>query len=177
MVNIGAAGGYYAVGFLRRCPRVRVTAFEASGVHRSALASLASTNGVDRRLSIRDACDSRALGGALVGSERTLLVVDVEGAELALLDPERIGSLRTVWMLVEVHDFVDEETSAVLRRRFEQSHRIRVVDSRERTVSDLPTVKGLSPRTLRSLASEGRPTPMQWFWMTPQEEARPAEPG
>ena len=133
MVNIGAAGGYYAVGFLRRCPRIRVTAFEASGVHRSALALLASTNGVDRRLSIRDACDSRALGGALVGSERTLLVVDVEGAELALLDPEQIGSLRTVWMLVEVHDFVDEEISAVLRRRFEPSHRICVVDSRERT--------------------------------------------
>ena len=59
VVNVGAADGFYAVGFLRHLPMARATAFEMLTSHHAHIDTLARTNGVRDRLAIHGACEAR----------------------------------------------------------------------------------------------------------------------
>ena len=167
VVNVGAADGFYAVGMLRRLTTAHATAFEMVESYHSAIDELARSNGVRDRLAIRGACDVEALASAMAGNERTLVIIDVEGAERDLLDPSRVPRLCDAWILVELHDFVDPQISTILRRRFDATHRVTCYRAAPRTVRDVPAVAGMSARGLLRLADEGRPALMEWFWMEP----------
>ena len=167
VVNVGAADGFYAVGMLHRLKMARGTAFEMLTAYHSSIHELADSNSVRERLDIRAACDPEVLASALTGNERTLVIIDVEGAERDLLDPSRVPRLRDAWILVELHDFIDPEISTLVRRRFEQSHRVTSYRATPRTPGDLPKVEGMSIRALLRLANEGRPALMEWFWLEP----------
>jgi hypothetical protein len=167
VVNIGAADGFYAVGFLRHLPIARATAFEMLTSHHAHIDALARANGVRDRLAIHGVCDSSSLSSTLNRDERTLVIMDVEGAERELLDVARAPGLRYAHILVEVHDFVDPQISGLIRQRFEATHRVMVFRSRPRALADLPSVGGVGHATLLRLANEGRPSQMEWFWLEP----------
>lgn len=167
VVNVGAADGFYAVGMLRRLKAARATAFEMLMPYHSAIDELARANAVRDRLAVRGACDVEALASALAGDTRTLVIMDVEGAERELLDPVRVPPLRGTSVLVELHDFLDPQISTILRRRFEPTHRVTSYRAAARTVRDLPAVAGMRSQALLRLADEGRPAAMEWFWLEP----------
>jgi hypothetical protein len=167
IVNVGAADGFYAVGLLRHLPAARATAFEMLTSHHAHIDTLARANGVRDRLAIRGICDSSTLSSTLNRDERTIVIMDVEGAERDLLDVARAPGLRHAEILVEVHDFVDPQISALIRQRYEATHRITVYRSRPRALADLPSVRGVEHTMLIRLANEGRPALMEWFWMEP----------
>lgn len=167
VVNVGAADGFYAVGFLRHLPTARATAFEMLSSHHDHAETLARANGVRDRLAIHGTCDRSSLSSALNRDERTLVIMDVEGAERDLLDVASASGLRYAQILVEVHDFVDPTISRLLRDRFQATHDLTVYRSRQRTVDDLPPVPGVGVQALLRLADEGRPSQMEWFWLVP----------
>ena len=167
VVNVGAADGFYAVGLLRHLPRARATTFEMRTSHHAHIDALARANDVRDRLTIRAACDVASLSAMLNHDERTLVIMDVEGAERELLDIARVSGLRNAQILVEVHDFVDPQISGLLRERFEATHRLTAYRSRPRVLADLPEVPGVKRATLLRLAHEGRPAQMEWFWLEP----------
>lgn len=171
VVNVGAADGFYAVGFLRQLPMARATAFEMLTSHHAHIDALARANGVRDRLTIHGVCDSSSLSSALNRAERTLVLMDVEGAERELLDVARAPGLRYAQILVEVHDFVDPQISGLLRERFEATHDLTAHRSRPRTLDDLPLVPGVDVAVLLRLADEGRPAQMEWFWLEPHAVA------
>ncbi len=173
IVNVGAAGGYYAVGFLWRCSEARVTAFETSASHRAVLQRLAHRNAVAQRIAIHGYCDTATLESVVTPNERTVLLVDIEGGEASLLDPERLEFLAHTSILVELHEAFVPGVSRLLQSRFQATHRITRYESRWRTNADLPSVEGLSRRTLKLLAFEGRPGSMGWLWMTPMSLPSP----
>ena len=111
VVNAGAADGFYAVGLLRHLPAARATAFEMLTSFHAHIDKLARVNGVRGRLAIHGVCDSSALSSALKHGERTLVIMDVEGAERDLLDVARTPGLRHAQILVEIHDFVHPHLS------------------------------------------------------------------
>lgn len=172
VVNVGAADGFYAVGMLRRLTTARATAFEMVTSYHSAIDELARSNGVRDRLAVRGACDVEALASAIAANERTLVIIDVEGAERDLLDPARVPRLRDAWILVELHDFVDPQISTIVRQRFHDTHRVTGYRAAPRTIHDVPAVDGMSARALLRLADEGRPALMEWYWMEPARIAR-----
>src|SRR5262249_36239077 len=57
ILNIGAADGYYAVGFARRSPASRVIAFEAVPAFHDIITRTAAANGVSDRIEIAGHCD------------------------------------------------------------------------------------------------------------------------
>ena len=173
IVNVGAAEGYYAVGFARRCPHAKVVAFEAKEALRRDLLRLAGDNNVADRLEVRGLCQPGDLEKALAGFENVLLIVDVEGAESDLLNPVSVPNLNQAHIVVELHDFIVPGVSSLVRRRFEATHVITEVYSRPRTADDL-TVQHVSkcravcPRHLIEFAlDEGRPCQMVWFLLEP----------
>ena len=167
IVNVGAADGFYAVGLLRHLGTARAIAFELLAPLHASMRTLAASNGVAERLDIRGACDRDALSAVLGDGTRTLVIMDVEGAERDLLDPGHNAALRRAQILVELHDFVDPAISRTIRSRFVQTHAVTVYRSRKRTQADLPPIAGVDGATLLRLADEGRPTEMEWFWLEP----------
>ena len=165
IVNVGAADGYYAVGLARRCPAARVHAFEADARARELLARVARTNQVT--LEIHGAATIDALGrlatarnDALdrLAAARTLVVIDCEGCEGTLLDPDQLPLLRTATIVAELHDFaVPGDT---VTARFAATHEVTIV----------PTGPQPPERESKlSLAlSEYRPGPMRWAVMIPR---------
>ena len=152
IINVGAAEGYYAVGFAVRCPNSTVIAYETEPEGRRLLEELANLNSVRERIQIRGTCDHEALSRVLTEhqEERCLLLVDIEGAEDRLLDPKQVPELRRCTILVEVHDGRnDRPIGSNLIKKFESSHQIARLWARSRT-----STAALLPPTDR--ASSGR---------------------
>ena len=105
LIDIGAAEGYYAVGFAKRIPGCTVVSFEMNPIGRELHRKLAELNGVAARNDIRGECTPEVLAQCLAeSSEPALIQCDVEAYEGVLLDPEAVPALRRATILVEVHD-------------------------------------------------------------------------
>lgn len=172
LVDIGAAEGYYAVGFALRLPNSRVVCFEASPEAQGMCAELAARNGVTN-LEIRGRCTPEELS-ALVGAEPSVaLICDVEGFEVELLDPDRIPALRSMRLLVETHDTNVPGCAATIRARFERSHEVRAIAQQPRAISDWPfrwSGRRLAPRWITFYGlSEWRTPGNAWLWMEPRD--------
>lgn len=182
IIDVGAAEGFYAVG-LAKWLGIPVTAFEIEPASRTLLEGMAKLNDVTSRVEVCGACDSTALSECLDAArgQPQLLICDVEGFELELLDPVKVPSLTDTWILVETHDCFRPNCTQELMDRFGPSHRVERVRTRPRTATDFPCVGNALrhlPQSLKvRLMKEGRPGPMDWLWMMPKRRSTPLQSG
>ena len=175
IINIGAADGYYALGLARRLPQTCVLAFEGNSSHHKYLNISASVNGVAERIFIRGFCRGQDLHAALATVRKPALVLcDIEGGEVDLLDPELIGALRSVDLLVETHDQYVADCTEILRSRFAPTHAVQQFVGRPRVASDfpsavLPLLTRMFPETAIELMNERRKEPQQWLLLTARD--------
>jgi hypothetical protein len=178
IVDIGAAVGYYAVGLAMRNPDASVFAFETNASARYYLRKLARRNGVSDRIEVRGSCDPDSLARALEAARKPAVVCDCEGAEDFLLDPARIEPLRRSFILVETHDGLSTDTGVLegitdrLGARFESTHEVEVIASRDRSQDDLPDGIQLGPDDAAEAMNEGRPW-AKWLFLTPRTAGVP----
>jgi len=126
ILNIGCAEGYYAVGMARRMPATRVLAFDLNPKAQEVCTQLALKNQVSNRVTV-GALFSPADFAACAGTERVLLLCDIEGAERELLDPIASPALKGMDIIVESHDCLIPGITAMLMARFKDSHDITLV--------------------------------------------------
>ena len=171
IVNIGAAAGYYAVGLARRMGSARVVAFEGDTVIQASLRRTIALNHVAARVEVCGYCTSDDLANVLQSGVGTLVLCDVEGFEVTLLNPAAVPALEKAAILVELHDHLVPDASALIRRRFERSHAIRKIWQTNRDAAEFPFMSPylrVLPKSYRQWAvDEGRVADMHWFWMTP----------
>jgi hypothetical protein len=123
LVDIGCAEGYYAVGFALRCPGTTVHAFDIAEVAQAACRRHAALNGVADRVRVGGAFAPGLLDE--IGSQRTLLICDAEGAEAELMDPEKYPALRAVEaLIVECHEEARPGVTEKIRALFAPSHAV-----------------------------------------------------
>lgn len=174
IVDIGAAEGYYAVGLARLLPKARVIAFEMENSGREALAHMVGLNHVADTVQIRGKCEPTDLEDVLAKEAEPVVICDVEGYEIHLLDLDRVPSLAKASILVELHDFIVPEITQILRSRFSSTHQIHHIWQEPRSPKEFPwrtLVTSLLPASyLNWCVSEWRPVKMAWFWMTPLKE-------
>lgn len=168
IVNVGAGEGYYAVGMATRCASARVVAFESDERARALIRRMAEMNGVRERVRVEGLCEPEALARTIPADSPCLLIVDVEGGELSLLNPETLPALKRCHVLVELHDFIRDDTSAEIESRFRHSHTIEKIRQRGRGVEDLPFRDPLLDRWVVRYTDEQRPVVMEWFYMRPR---------
>jgi hypothetical protein len=177
IINIGAADGYYALGLARRLPQAGVLAFEANSSHHKYLNASARVNGVAERIFVRGFCSGHELRAALATIRKPALVIcDIEGGEVDLLDPESIGDLRSVDLLVETHDQYVANCTEILKSRFVATHAVQQFSGRPRGASDfpktaLPLLARTFPQTAIQLMNERRKEPQQWLLLTAGDAA------
>ena len=99
---VGCAEGYYAVGLARMMPGVTVHAFDIDDTARAACAELAARNGVSNRVLVGG--EFPPDGFQAFAGRRVLVMVDAEGAELDILEPQMSPALAGMNVIVETHD-------------------------------------------------------------------------
>lgn len=172
ILNIGAADGYYAVGLAIRSPQARVEAFEALPDLHPVIARTAAANGVAARVSIGGICTADLLRARLAGTQGpTLVLADIEGGEVELLDPLAIPQLAGVDILVETHDAFVADATAILMERFGETHDIDCYTARPRALSDfpadfLPKFRRWFPRLAVELMNERRTGLQRWLMLS-----------
>jgi predicted O-methyltransferase YrrM len=167
VVDVGAAEGYYAVGFARRLPASQIVASDTDPQARQLCQKLAAMNGVAERMTIVGGLTPQELDAYL--GEGVLLLVDAEGAERELLKPRLMPNLASTVVVVEIHDFIDRGISNLMQQRFRATHHCDVFDENAPDLSTLtPRLDRLSPIYRSHAVSEYRPEPMQWAVMRPR---------
>lgn len=173
VVHVGAGEGFYVIGLALRKPRTPAKAFEADEEVQGGLVANLALNGVSERVEIKGRCELNDLEPCLAGANSPLLIMDVEGAELTLLDPLAVPSLAKTEILVEIHDFASADIAPAIQGRLRDTHEVTEIWSRERTADDLPPglMRWLSPvlptRGVRWM-DEGRGGKMRWFHARPK---------
>lgn len=177
IINIGAADGYYAIGFLRQMTRTRVIAFEGAHEHHAGLVQAAELNGVSSRFELRGFCRPEDLGSVLGELDGPALVLaDIEGGEVDMLDPARVAGLSGVDILVETHDAFVRNCTETLMERFATTHGIEQIVARPRSLADFPSaiipeLPEFMPATAVELMNERRTGIQKWLYLTAKHQA------
>jgi precorrin-6B methylase 2 len=170
VIDVGCAEGYYAVGLARLMPEVTVYAYDIEEKARIICADLAARNGVGDRVIVGG--ELKPDGFQAFAGRKALVIVDTEGAEVDILQPDLSPALAEMNIIVETHDLFRAGARATLVERFTPTHDIVTVHQGQK-VFDMP--EWLKPLThLDQLLAvwEWRMQPTPWLVMTPK---RPAE--
>jgi hypothetical protein len=169
---VGCAEGYYAIGLARSIPAAIVLAYDLDPRVPSVLADIAARNGVVSRVRFSGEFSAASLDGPAGAAE--LIVCDVEGAELSLLDPSANPRLLECDLLVEVHDGKADSIERVIASRFATTHSIRRVIAKRRTSDDLPPrLRGRLPNDVaEQMMNECRSKGLTWLFMQRHEPVR-----
>lgn len=125
ILNIGCSFGYYAVGLARRCPEATIYAFDIDSDARARCKKMAERNGVADRVVIGERMEGADFE-RFAGPE-TLVLMDIEGGEVELLDPQRFPALKTMDVIVELHECLRPGVTTALPLRFLDTHNARVI--------------------------------------------------
>ena len=125
VLNVGCAEGFYAVGMAMRLPHAMIYAADADPKAVRATMWNAELNGVGRQVVPIGIIHPGEFDHYLTPN-RSLLIMDCEGGEFTLLNPQTDPVLSLVDMIVEVHP--EAGSSQMIWRRFEKTHRCERLD-------------------------------------------------
>lgn len=121
-IDIGCANGLYAVGLAVKAPESVVIAYDLDPRAREVTRMNAELNDVADRVDIRSEADGPGLTGVIGQYGEAFVICDIEGAEIALIDPLTCPALRDTDLLIELHGDIPELV-ALFTERFRGSHR------------------------------------------------------
>lgn len=169
-VDIGAADGYYAVGCLRNGRFRTADCFELTEVGRETIARNAERNGVADRLRIFGAADATFLA-QLEGTDwsDSVVLCDIEGAELTLLDEACLNAMQGAMIIIEIHNWIADfwPLYTALLERASHYYSLRFLESSALPTHDLPELRGMPDDNRMLMLSGGRPNVMRFLQLTP----------
>ncbi len=167
-IDVGCASGYWLTGAAMKMPNAKCFGFDADEQALARCRELMALNGVQSRVMLFGSCTTNALE-ELIG-DRTLLFMDCDGPEYDLLDPARAPALRKANIVVECHDIIDPRITPALTARFEGTHAIEKISSRDRTpdLQRYPALQALPPKHWAEALAERRPGVQDWLIMRPK---------
>jgi hypothetical protein len=173
IIDIGAAEGYYAIGFARRLPDAKIIAYELKPEGREKIAEMALLNDVSTQVDIRGQCNEIEFAELLANHPTALYFLDVEGFEENLLTPSMLPNMRLATFIIETHDFIVPGITHKLVDMFSGTHAITRISSEPRESSDLLwnslATRILPSREILWAVSEHRPAGMGWLYLVPKD--------
>lgn len=163
VINIGCAEGYYAVGLALALPNTQVFARDIDPKAIEACQACAQTNGVGDRVFVGGECECSALSSLIGASERVLLFLDCEGAELDLIDPLTIPRLANCDLIVEMHEFRHRGVTETIVGRLSRTHDVQRVPQGARDPNGIAEIATWSETDRWLVVDERRPESMTWL--------------
>jgi len=167
IIDVGCAEGYYAIGFSKAKSRPRIFAFDIDKDAIKNAKNLAEINGVSDAVSFYDLFEPSAVSALLKTdiSNKTLIFMDVEGAELDLLNTAEAPDILNCDILVELHDCFYPGLTEKIIERFQDTHLIEiVVDYPWRLGDYFLNGKIFGEGDRHYMFNELRPKAMRWMY-------------
>lgn len=173
IVNVGGGNGFYIAGLGCRVAGAELVVFELVAEARDVIRDTLARNGLTGRTRVLGAADAAGLEAVLAGADSTLVVMDVEGAELELADPEVVPSLRRATILVETHDLLRAGCRETIAARFAGTHVMVAIPTQPRSLDDFPAslspiLRRIAPARCLDAVQELRGGPQEWLVLTPR---------
>lgn len=165
IIDVGCAEGYYAVGFAYKCPKSKIIACDLDEIAINNLNQLIDINNVSNVEIRHEGFDTESLNQVLEKVEKTLLICDIEGHEVDLLDIEKVPNLRNVDMIIESHDCFIDGISEMLIKRFYDSHIIEVIINYDFLVNKYPILDDMPHNIAKYMTNEQRPSQMKFLYL------------
>lgn len=165
--DVGCAEGYYAIGLCKANSRPRVCAYDINIQALSNAKELASKNGVLERISFGECFDPKVLDSVRANhpGQKILIFMDVEGAEIDLLNTFDFPSILECDVLVELHDCFKASLTDNIVEHFAKTHEIElVIDYPWRNGGYSLNGATLTPEELEFMVDEKRPPAMRWMY-------------
>ena len=124
IIDVGSAEGYYAVGMALFGKSSKVVSFEGTERGRELQRKLAKLNKIEHKITINEYCNAESLQKEMSNFKKCLLICDVDGYELALLDIKLNPLLSYTTMIVECHNHCYDNMENDLMERFSKTHDI-----------------------------------------------------
>jgi hypothetical protein len=170
-IDIGAADGYYAVGSLVCGKFSSVYCFEMSDRGRQAILNNAAMNGKQNHIKIFGKADSNIDQYLPEGKlEKSVILVDIEGAEFDLLTPVLFEKMKDSIIIVEIHEWRVPDGKArldELKKASLKTHQMSELTTTSRDLSGFPELEMMSDTDRWLICSEGRGRLMKWFRFDP----------
>ncbi|MEQ8587143.1 MAG: hypothetical protein RIB31_13995 [Thalassobaculaceae bacterium] len=141
-VDIGCDEGYYVVGAALRHPDLEVLGFDLNPDAQENCRRLASANDVGDRIEVAGLCTPERLADLAVAD--TLVLIDIEGAEVELLREAGGDALRAADLVIEAHKVKNVSTTDTVIGLLQETHEITVLPQTVRDPSAFPELLALS---------------------------------
>lgn len=160
-VDVGCAEGYFAVGALVAAPHIKTMAFDLDPRARQLCVALAETNKVAGRLQVAELCRPEDL--VQLAGPKTLIMIDIEGAETSLLGGTPAEALKHCDVVVETHYTAAGCTLEFLHTYFSPTHDITIIEQSARDPAAFPPLMALGQVDRFMAHWEGR-GPEPWIF-------------
>jgi len=165
--DVGCAEGYYAIGLCKARSHPFVCAYDIDLHALSNAKELAAKNGVSESISFGEYFDPKTLDlvRAKHPGQKILIFMDVEGAEIDLLNTLDFPSVLECDVLVELHDCFKANLTEKIVEYFAKTHKIEIVfDYPWRNGDYFLNGATLTPEELEFIVDEKRPPAMRWMY-------------
>lgn len=163
VIDVGCAEGYYANGLAMRLPSAHVYAFDTDPRAQALCREMAQLNGVEEQVTVLGECRHQDLNALTPG--RSLIVCDCEGYEIVLLQPALVPALARTDILVELHDQMQPDLTALLLERFQSTHSASLITSVQRDADTCSCLQFSEPEKRRLAVAEFRTAGQQWAFL------------
>lgn len=165
LINVGSSWGYYTAGMARMLPRSMTVAFETDADTREMACRTARLNKVEERIRQQGECTVTNIREAFSPECGSLVIMDCEGYERTLLDPEAVPEFAFCDILLECHDFVDASITPTVLQRFSGTHDIQKIEKTIKVPFDYPKTERLSFPDRWFAVMEPRSEVTWWLWL------------
>ncbi len=164
-IDIGTSDEYYAVGVKLAAAYIDVYGFELSKSARSQCRELARAN--DVKLILQTRATERSVRRVIIPN--SLVLSDIEGAEVDIFTPELVEVLASSVVIIELHDQFRQGATKMLCDRFASSHRVDLAEPDPVAATTVVPELGVFPENDRELMLPDLRIPgCRWARFTPR---------
>jgi hypothetical protein len=161
----------------------RCYCFELAARGRKVIAKCAASNGVESKIVILGRADCAFIEHIpLEYRDKSVVLIDIEGAEFELLTAGVFSALRGSIIVIELHEWLFADGAQKLQRLRADAQKDFIVTelrTSARDLSNFPELDAFSDDDRWLLCSEGRSRSMRWYRLDPKAQdvgvAKPPE--
>jgi hypothetical protein len=170
-IDLGAADGYYSIGTLVS-KKFRIGySFEISAKGRESILKNATLNRVKKKLHIfGEAKKDFYLNIPKNDLKKSVILIDIEGAEFSILDKNTLSNLKNSIIFIELHEwFFDDGEKKLNKLKSDAKNffKISELKTSSRDFSVFPELSLFNDSERWLIASEGRGRLMTWLRLDP----------
>jgi hypothetical protein len=172
-VDIGAADGYYAIGLLKSNRVKKALCFELTSEGRNTINLNWDINNQPGEIEVKgDVFTDFKSSINNIDTKKSIVLIDIEGAEFSFLDIEVLRTLKEAVIAIEIHNWIPNfiDVYSKFLRYANEFFDIEILDRKERSTLMFEELRSLTDDNRLLLTSEARPCVMRFLILKPKSK-------